>query len=258
VPDSLPVPLLRYHGRQHRVTKEVVMASTPPPETPSTGGFEPPPPQPPAAAPLPWEQPGYPLLEGLYETAKLILTRPTEAFARMATSGDLGRPLLYAVIFGWLGVIASQVYNLAFRNAMWNFLPNLPQGEEVMLGPVASVVMMIVAPVLVLLGLFIGAAIVHLFLMILGGANQGFATTLRVLCYASTTQVIQVVPFCGGVIGAVWAIVLEIIGLAQAHRTTQSRAALAVLLPIALCCACLILVFATVGTAIWAAIAGSR
>jgi hypothetical protein len=243
--------------------KEAMMASTPPPEQPPTGGFEPPtppgpPPEPPALALLPWEQPGYPLLEGLYETAKLIITRPGEAFSRMSTTGDLGRPLVYAVIFGWIGVIASQIYQLAFRGAMWSFIPNMPHREELMFGPVASVVTMIIAPVLILFGVFIGAAIVHLFLMMVGGATRGFATTVRVLCYASTTQVLQVVPFCGGIIGAVWTIVLEIIGIARAHRTTQGKAALAVLLPIALCCACLVVALATVGTAIWAAIANSR
>lgn len=235
------------------------MASTPPPEQPPTGGFEPPPPQePPAPAPLPWEQPGYPLLEGLYETAKLIITSPSEAFARMSTTGDLGRPLVYAVIFGWIGVIASQIYQLAFRGAMWSFIPNMPRQSEFMVGPVANVVTMIVAPVLILLGVFIGAAIIHLFLMMVGGASKGFATTVRVVCYASTTQVLQVVPFCGGIISAVWTIVLEIIGIAQAHRTTQGKAALAVLLPIALCCACIVITAATVGTAIWAAIANAR
>jgi hypothetical protein len=35
----------------------------------------------------------------------------------------------------------------------------------------------------------------------------------------------------------VWAIILYVFGLAIAHRTTQGKAVLAVLLPVVLCCA---------------------
>lgn len=237
------------------------MSSAPPPGPPPADGFELPPQGPPPQAPLqplPWEQPGYPVLEALYETAKLVLTRPTEAFARMSTTGDLGRPLVYAVVFGWIGIVASQIYQLALRGAMWQFLPRMPGARGMALPATFNIAFMIVAPVLVLLGVFIGAAILHLFLMIVGGANKGYATTVRVLCYAGTTQILQVVPFCGGIIASIWAIVLEIIGLAQAHRTTQGKAAVAVLLPIVLCCVCLAIVFAVAGAGIMAALGRLR
>jgi len=225
--------------------------SAPPPSAPPAAGG----PQPPAAAPIPWEQPGFPALEGLYETAKLFLTRPSEAFARMPVTGDLGRSLLYAVIFGWIGIIASQAYNIALRGAMWSMLPGFNRGAAFALPIAVNIGVMILAPIFVLIGVFIWAAIVHLFLMLVGGANSGFAATVRVLCYAGTVQVLQVVPLCGGLIAGVWALVLEIIGLAIAHRTTQGKAALAVLLPIALCCVCAGVLMLAFGAAIWAAIA---
>lgn len=214
-----------------------------------------PPPQPPPATleALPWEQPGYPVLEGLYETARLVLLRPAEAFARMSTSGDLGRPLLYAVIFGWLGMIAAQIYNIAFRSAMMSFLPRLPgfpAGRAMGLPVAYNIGLMILAPIFVLLGVFILSAIIHVFLMLVGAAGGGFATTVRVLCYAGTVQIIQVIPFCGGLIAFVWGLVIEIIGLAQAHRTTQGKAAVAVLLPIVLCCVCLTVLFVSFGAAV--------
>ncbi len=218
-------------------------------------GTVPPPPAggEPAAAPLPWEPPGYPALEGLYETAKLVLTAPSQAFARMSLTGTLGRPLLYAVIFGWVGIIAGQAYNIAFRSVIHNLMPGMMnRGFQL---PVAfSLVMMVAAPIFVLIGVFIWSAIVHLFLMLVGGATKGFAATVRVVCYAGTVQVFQIVPFCGGLIGFVWGIVLYIIGLAAAHRTTQGKSALAVLLPLALCCVCVAVLAVAFGTAIAAAL----
>ncbi|HPC82651.1 MAG TPA: YIP1 family protein [Thermoanaerobaculaceae bacterium] len=236
------------------------MASNPPlpPEPPSPSGLNPaytPPPPPPPIEPggvipppaggpplLPWEQPGYPFLEGLYETAKLFFTEPTAAFERMQLGGELGRPILYAIIFGWLGTIAGQVYNIVMGGAMYKLLPHMPEGPDFGSNPLFNVGVMVVAPLLVLIALFVGAAIYHLFLLLYGGASSGFGATVRVLCYASTVQILQVLPICGGLVGAVWGIVLQVIGLAVAHRTTRVKAAGAILTPILLCCLCAVLI----------------
>jgi hypothetical protein len=209
-------------------------------------------------APLPWEQAGYPPLEGLYETAKLFIVEPSAAFSRMSTTGDLGRPLIYAVIFGWLGIIAGQVYNLAWRGMMLNLLPMFGNASQFQLPWVFNLGMMIIGPILVLIGIFIAAVIFHLFLMLVGGANSGFGATVRVICYSGTVQILQVVPLCGGFIAAIWAIVLYILGFAKAHRTTTGKAALAVLLPMVLCCACVTVIAIAFGAAIMAAIAHFR
>ena len=240
---------------------------TPPMTPPAPPAMNPPgtvPPPPPGGAPpasqeppLPWEQPGYPALEGLYETAKLILTAPSQAFARMSLTGTLSKPLIYAVVFGWVGIIANQIYSIALRGAMMGFLSSLPgYNPRLMFGlPVfMSVGLMIVAPVFVLIGVFIWSAILHLFLMLVGGANTGFSSTVRVVCYTGTVQVLQIVPFCGGMIAGIWALVLYIIGIAIAQRTTQGKAALAVLLPIVLCCVCVAIMAIAFGAAIVAAI----
>ncbi len=230
------------------------MADTyPPPPPPITPGAPPPPVPPVTEPPLPWEQPGYPFLEALYETVKLFVTVPTQAFRRMSITADLGRPLLYAILLGWLGIIAGQLYSIALRGVTANLLP-FASGKDMAIGTGVSIALMVLAPIFVLLGIFIWSAIVHLFLMMVGGANSGFGATVRVMSYATTAQLAQVVPLCGGIIGAVWAIVLEIIGLAQAHRTTTGKAAVAVLLPIALCCVCVAIVIALFGAAIMAAV----
>jgi hypothetical protein len=231
-----------------------------PPSMQPPGTVPPPPsggaPPPPAVQPLPWEQIGHPALEGLYETAKLILTAPSQAFARMSLTGTLGKPLTYAIIFGWVGIIANQIYSIALRGAMMGFLSGLPgYNSKLMFGfPIfVSVGLMVVAPLFVLIGVFVWSAILHLFLMLVGGANNGFASTVRVVCYAGTVQVLQVVPFCGGMIAAIWGLVLYIIGIAIAQRTSQGKAALAVLLPFVLCCVCVAIMAVAFGAAIAAA-----
>ena len=117
-----------------------------------------------------------------------------------------------------------------------------------------NVAFMVVAPVFVLIWVFVWSAILHLFLMLVGGAKTGFASTVRVVCYTATVQVLHVVPFCGWLIALVWAIVLNIIGLAIAHRTSQGKTAVAVLLPMVLCCVCVAILAAAFGAAIAAAV----
>jgi hypothetical protein len=87
-------------------------------------------------------------------------------------------------------------------------------------------------------------------LTLLGGASRGFAATLRVMCYAQTTQLAVVLPGLGGLIGFVWRLILEIVGLSQAHKTEGWKATLAVLLPLLLCCVCIAVGIAAFGAAV--------
>jgi len=235
----------------------------PPPPPPAIGptappptGGEPPSGQPPAGH-LPWEDPGAPFLDALVETVKLFILRPEEAYRRMAPSGSLGRPILYAVILGWIGIAAGQLYSLAIRGMSMSFLPGMEGMKGYQLPMVGVFGIIVMAPLFILIGLFIWTLIVHLTLMIVGGAQRGLDSTFRALAYATTAQLAQVIPMCGGLIGTVWSIVLQIIGVAEAHGTTRGKAALAVLLPLVLCCVCVAIVFAFSSAAIIAAISGA-
>jgi hypothetical protein len=199
----------------------------------------PPPAAPPTAAPIPWEDPARTsTFERFVETVKLLATRPSEAFAGMPRTGGIGSPLLYAIIVGWIGIAVAVVWNTLFQG-MW--IPFMGGGEEaaIMAGFTAAwaVGLIVLAPIFVIIGVFVGAAILHLMLMIVGGANNGFETTVRVVCYAQTAQLAGIIPFCGGLISMVWAIILYVFGLTAAHRTSQGKAVLAVVLPVVLCCA---------------------
>lgn len=238
------------------------MATMPPPP-PAYGSVPPPPPggqQPPGQhppAPLPWEDPRLPFFDALFETVKLFVTRPEEAFRRMAPSGSLGRPILYAVIVGWIGVAVSQLYGLAMQGMFLGFMPGMQSMKALSIPLVVLLALIILAPLFLVIGLFISSLIVHLCLMIVGGAERGLDTTLRVLAYGYTAQLAGVVPMVGGIVSIVWTIVLQIIGLAEAHHTTRGKSAAAVLLPFLLCCTCLAVALFFSGAALVSAIMGA-
>jgi len=186
---------------------------------------------------LPWderEQKGW--FNAFIETLQMVLTRPDFAFRSMKVEGGLAGPIIYALIGGCIGGVASFLFSLGFQSI------GLTMGQRntfaVLTGMgVGSIAIIILLPVAILLGLFIGGAIIHLCLMIVGGANKTFETTVRVLAFTQgSTGPLQMVPLCGGIIAGIWALVVNCIGLARAHETDTGRAVLAVFLPLIVCC----------------------
>ena len=95
----------------------------------------------------------------------------------------------------------------------------------------------LLSPVIVIVWMFIASGILHVCLMIVGGAKKSFETTFRVVCFsAGSTTLLSIIPICGGLISGVWNVVLEIIGLARAHEIDTGKAVIAVLLPLVVCC----------------------
>jgi hypothetical protein len=186
---------------------------------------------------LPWEhrqERGF--VNAFIETLSMVLTRPAEAFAVMKREGGLSGPLIYALIGGCVGGIVSFLFSLGLQSV--GLFKDQQNSLAAMAGMgIGSVAIVILLPLFIVIGLFIGSAIVHLCLMIVGGAHQPFETTFRVLAFSQgSTGPLQIVPICGGLISGVWALVCTCIGLARAHETDTGRAVLAVFLPLIVCC----------------------
>jgi len=205
-------------------------ASTPPPAEATLETSE-------AHSGLPWEhrhERGF--FNAFIETLQMVLTKPDSAFRAMRPEGGLADPILYALIGGCVGGIVSFLFSLGFQS-LGLFADRRNAFASLVGMGAGSVLFLIFLPVLIVLGLFIGAAIVHLCLMIVGGANKSFETTLRVLAFTQgSTGPLQMVPLCGGLIAGIWALVVNCIGLARAHETDTGRAVLAVFLPLIVCC----------------------
>jgi hypothetical protein len=200
----------------------------------------------PEAAPasgLPWEnrqQLG--LVKAWLDTVSLLIGKPGEAFAMMRPEGGLVDPLLFGLIGGCAGSFVSILFQgllqsipgLASRNDVFSLF-GLSHGAFFIIYAVLS-------PLLVLMGLFIGSAILHVCLMLVGGANRSFETTFRVVCFAGgAANLFSIIPMCGGLITAVYQVVLNCFGLTRAHQTTTGKALMAIFLPLIVCCGVFIL-----------------
>jgi hypothetical protein len=213
---------------------------------------------------LPWEDRSrLGFGNALVETVRLLVTRPGEAYARVRESGDYGSPILFAILLGWAGIIVNGIWNLAFQGLSLPFgSSQLPEGLAFLIGGGATVVWMVIAPIFIIIGLFIWSGLVHLSLMLIGGldaSQSGFEGTFRALSYTSVAQLAQVLPIFGSLITLVWSLVLGIIGLAALHRTSQGKAAAGMLIPMAFCCACIVVgIVLAISAGVMAGIAASQ
>jgi hypothetical protein len=219
---------------------------------PMTPNAIPPPPGP----VLPWEEPNAGL-GSIVPTVTGFVTRPIESFAKMSLTVDLVRPIAYFVILALIGACISQVWSYLLFDSIIGVVRNVFGAQFEKFAPlihrpgaVQLVLTLVITPLVALIFLFIWTALVHLALALFGGANRGFATTLRVMCYSQTTELAVVIPFVGGLASFFWRLVLEIVGLSEAHQTEGWKAALGVLLPLALCCVCIIGGAVAFGTAV--------
>jgi len=80
--------------------------------------------------------------------------------------------------------------------------------------------------------------------------------TFGVVAYATTTDLLAVIPVCGGLGGLIYGLILTGIGLAHVHRTSGGKAAAAVLLPLSLACCCCAVVLILFGSSLAAVLKG--
>ena len=157
-------------------------------------------------------------------TVQSIVLQPVDFFRGILRQGDFVNPLIFAIICYEASAILGGIIALAL-------------GTQGFGGFVGSIIL---TPIVVAIGLFIGAGIFHLLVMVVvGSRNAGFEGTFRVGAYVAVTQLVawlSAVPILGVLISIaafVYGIFLGIVGIREVHTTTTGKAALVVLIPVA-------------------------
>ncbi len=171
----------------------------------------------------PWEDlEGLGFFEAFLSTLKGALLSPTQFYRRMPMKGGFKNPLIFGLILGVLGGVLGMAWQRVFMFRLGQF-PELSTTHLVGIT--------IGLPLIVLVTLYLGSAIIHLCLMLVGGNRRGFEATFRVIAYSWSTQIFAFIPFVGGLIIPIYALAIEIIGLREGHGIGTGRAVLAIFLP---------------------------
>jgi hypothetical protein len=104
-------------------------------------------------------------------------------------------------------------------------------------GSVAAMIVVILAvpvlaPLLVLLGLYISAAIYQIVVWIFVRlTDTGFEATLRVISYTSAVELLNWIPVVG-LLASFYGLYLAFVGIREMHETTTGRALAVISLPV--------------------------
>ncbi len=180
---------------------------------------------------VPWERtaPGM-SFAGLVQTTRMLLFTPSDAFGMMRLKGTTAPPLIYLVAIGTVGTFVGLLWQ-TWARAMAGSIGggNL---QSLALANSYGVMSFVVAPFVILLLAVVVTGVHHLSLLMFGGAPRPLEVTLRVVCYAwGASYVWMLIPVCGGLVATVWAAVMTIVGLQEAHGVPRGRAVAAVVVP---------------------------
>jgi hypothetical protein len=186
-------------------------------------------------------------------TVRGVLLSPVGFFRGMVRQGDFINPavfalisyMVYAILGGLIGLVFGGVSSLTSTT-----------DEGALVGAASTVggffLGLILAPFIAAIILLIVVAVRHLLVMlIVGSSNAGFEATLRLSSYTFATRIIWWIPILGQIVGFIYGLVLSTIGVREVHATTTGKAALIVLIPVAVAIVLLGLLAAVIGAAIF-------
>lgn len=182
-----------------------------------------------------WEDQKTGVFDGFVKTWKDSVFSPAEFFKKVPPSGAIGSAMLYGVIVATLSLWIGIAWNAGLSKIPWMMPGGQPEMFEKLFSGSFVWIRFVFAPLGALIGLCIAAGIYHLFLLIVGGAKNGIEASFKAICYAQGPSLFNIIPFCGQIVGLIWIIVLNIIGLREIHKTSTGKAAFSVLFPLILC-----------------------
>lgn len=175
------------------------------------------------------------LLAAAYETARDLLTSPTDFFGRMRSAEKHSAALLYCALFGLLGGLLSSIWMLLMASESLDMLLRQSLGRMLDSGQLASVRQLVIvlsvllAPLMTIVNVYLWSAVIHMVLNMFGYRQHRFTDTLYIVAFSQTALLAHAIPILGNLLVVVGSILFIALGLHQHYRVSGTRAAIAVL-----------------------------
>jgi len=163
---------------------------------------------------------------------------PAAFFRDVPYEGPATRPILYYLIVSVVAAFFGLWWNAVFSSIQLGFMSEYMQSLD-LAGAGGSLVAnallsFFLAPFAAVFALIVWTLILHVWVLMIARRRRGLSSTVRVLSYAAGPTILSVVPFIGSLVGGVWGLVLTVIGVREAHRTSTGAAVAIVLVPVVL------------------------
>lgn len=162
-----------------------------------------------------------------------VITDPVDFFKKVDPHSSIAGALLFGVPVGSLGHLML---------LLWQSLLDVGAAA----GPTFLLSSIVFVPLVVLMSIFLTAAVLHLVIAGLGWSERPFGTTVKVASFAQVASLGHLIPLCGPLLGSVWGVILAVIGVRELHEQSTGRAVAVVLTPLFVLLALLICVAAGV------------
>lgn len=186
----------------------------------------------------PWEdeqQTGF--FKGLLLTLRQSLFQPTKFFGQVSLHGGYKLPFLYALIIYSISMVAAYFFSAITE------LKSVPMGmPQNILFDGAGIGSLIYLFLVVTLEIFFKPVVLFLGLMVLGVKNSTLEGTFRISCYSSGPTLFNVIPVYGSFVAGIWEFVILVIGLREAFRISTGKAIMAILLPLVITVALILVI----------------
>ena len=168
-----------------------------------------------------------------------VLFKPQAFFSSIPARGNIGRAMLLGIGWAAVGRLVQSVWAYGlFADLYAPFIEQFTMefGQPMDIAELNSPLYFIGGTFgsLIWIGvrLILATLVVHLCLMIFGGANQGLEASLKGMAYSQAAYIWSAVPLVGPWVAFVWWIVCATVALKNFHRTTTTKSLFAVLTPI--------------------------
>jgi len=192
-------------------------------------------------------------LSNYLAAVKELLFRPAAFFGHIGPEVPLGPAMVFGLISFCLTAAIGVFWSLVFAGVKFGMIQFRGEGSGdgsaafvsfLQLG--IEIGILILMPVLGFIVVFIQAGITHLFLLLLGGAKEGYMAMVKISFYALAGACLTVVFCLGDFAFMIWMIVILTVGIVTIHKTETWRALLAIFLPTILICVCCVVVIAII------------
>ncbi|MGF1473277.1 MAG: YIP1 family protein [Rubrobacteraceae bacterium] len=181
-----------------------------------------------------------------FETVRGVILKPADFYREIETAGSVKNPVIFAVVCGTISFVLGSLS--APLDPLTPDEPFLPPGLRSLFSDNLAIAIalaglgLVLIPLLALLGLYLGALIQHLFVMVFVRQRRGFEATLRVVAYGSAISLLSWIPVVG-YLATLYIVYVYTMGFRELHSASTTRALLAALLPILIWLPFLVLFF---------------
>jgi hypothetical protein len=172
----------------------------------------------------------------IYEKAKLVLINPEKFFKKYKKEKGLEDAFAYFAVLSFIGVVLGIISYYLFAPYSSHIIKavfKVSSPSKTQLGLGRIILFSLWGWVFTLIGGFISAGVLHVYLLIFGGKAK-YEDTYRMYAYAKTPVfLLEWIPIVGS-LAWFWEIFLLIIGTQKIHKMSRRRSILIYVIPVLL------------------------